>query len=374
MTSCDITRRALSLGVAQDTITGWYSKSFAETVIKGIVRPRNQSIYAYGVGLISRYGHTFFTQSDIAEGDEIKDANGNYYVIQSVQEEWLGDSFSHYVCEATKRQTPLRPATSGTWHLDSDALTTDPRSRTKVYLDAYLTAASLKEDDGATNATYIICFEGATYPVNKVFLTKTVDLIFSIGEETTTSEDTIYDVPYKDIVSVPVTISAINKSGITPTNLVEQAEKEIQLVLDEHPFNIGSTSKRSLSSSRPSRVELGDGSFLWQKTVTIKYTRSNDDHVATLPTITWGPSATPTGTFIFPNVINKQERYVSNDVFLDIPGRSGSYPQAFGTRSLEVELTCDLDMEHTDLTWKRSAAAPWQSSAVKVENHKLTKP
>jgi hypothetical protein len=42
---------------------------------------------------------------------------------------------------------------------------------------------------------------------------------------------------------------------------------------------------------------------------------------------------------------------------MDMPGRLGSYPQALGSKSLEVELTCDLDLNPDNLTWKRAQAA-----------------
>jgi hypothetical protein len=359
LTSFSVTRRALSFG-ARDSVTGWYAPVYTDTVIKGSMQPKGSSVNTLPVGGYASYPHTFFTEYVVHEGDIIKDADLDIYVLNTVVKWSYGDKFSHYVCEAVKQEFDLRDATSGTWHLDSDSLTTDPRSRTKVYLDTYLTPGNI-------NGNYITCFDGADYHIKYLFaatLGVDVDLVISIGEETTVTEDTIYDLPYKDIVAVPITLSAVNKTGHTATNLIEQAEKEIQLVLDEHPFSFGSTTKRSLSSSKPSRVDLGNGTYLWQKVVTLKYERSNDDHVPTLPTITWGAAA---GTFIFPNIINKVERYVNNDVYMDMPGRLGSYPQALGSKSLEVELTCDLDMEHTNLTWKRSqTGAKTDASNIQV--------
>jgi hypothetical protein len=349
MTSFDVTRQALSFG-AQDSTTGWYALVRTDSTIKGSMQPQGASIQVLPCGNYAKYPHTFFTEYVVHEGDIIKDAGLDVYVLNTVIKWCWADKFSHYLCEAVKQEFNERDASSGTWHLDSDSLTTDPRSRTKIYLDTYLNTGNIA-------GTHLTCFDGADYPIKYLFnavLGVDVDLVFSIGEETSTTEDTIYDVPYKDIVSIPITLSAVNKTGHTATNLIEQAEKEIQLVLDEHALDLGTTSKRSLSSAKPSRVDLGNGTYLWQKVVTIKYERSNDDHVPTYPRITWGAAA---GTFIFPNVINKVERYVNNDVYMDMPGRLGSYPQALGSKSLEIELTVDLDMEHTNLTWKRAQTA-----------------
>jgi hypothetical protein len=346
MSSASVTRRALSLG-AQDSITGWFDKDYTDTTIKGSMQPQGASVSFLPCGNYAKYPHTFFTEYVVHEGDQIVDADLTVYELNTVVKWSWNNKFSHYQCEAVKQDYANRDATSGTWHLDSDSLTTDPRSRTKIYLDTYLTPANIDGD-------YITSFDGADYNIKYLFnatLGVDIDLVMSIGEEQTVTEDTIYDLPYKDTVTIPITLSAVNKTGITATNLIEQAEREIQKVLVDHALNIGTTSKRSLSSSKPNRIDLGNGSYLWQKVVILKYERSNDDHVPTYPTITWGAAA---GTFIFPNVVNKVERYVNNDVYMDIPGRLGSYPQALGSKSLEVELTVDLDTEHTNLTWKRS--------------------
>jgi hypothetical protein len=348
MTSADVTRNELSFGAA-DTYTGWYRKIYTASTIKGSMQPQGAAIMGLPCGFYAKYPNTFFTEYVVHEGDLIKDVNLVEYELNTVVPWMWLDQFSHYTCEAVKLDYDDRDATSGTWHLDSDSLTTDPRSRTKIYLDTYLTPGNIV-------GGYITCFDGADYNIKYLFeaaLGIDIDLVMSIGEESTVTEDTIYDVPYKDIITVPITLYAVNKTGHTATNLIEQAEKEIQKVLVDHALSIGSTSKRSLSSSKPNRIDLGNGTYLWSKVVTIKYERSNDDHVPTLPSITWGAAA---GTFIFPNVINKVERYINNDVYTDIPGRLGSYPQALGSKSLEVELTVDLDMEHTNLTWMRAQA------------------
>jgi hypothetical protein len=349
LSSADVTRRALSFG-AQDTYTGWYDKDYTESTIKGSMQPQGSSMMGLPCGNYTKYPNTFFTEYVVHEGDVIVDANLKKYELLTVTPwSWL-DQFSHYVCEAALRDEDDRDATSGTWHTDSDSLTTDPRHRTKVYLDTYLTPGNIA-------GTHITCFDGADYHLKYLFnaaLGVDTDLVLSIGEESTVTEDTIYDLPYKDTVSIPITLYAVNKTGITATNLIEQAEKEIQLVLDEHPLGIGSTSKRSLSSSKPSRVDLGNGTYLWQKVVTIKYERSNDDHVPTLPTLTYSTIAGGPYTFIFPNVIKCTLPNINNDLFMQIPGRLGNIPQSLGSESMEIQLTCDLSMEHTNLTWKRS--------------------
>jgi hypothetical protein len=349
MSSASVTRRALSFG-AQDSITGWYAKVYTDTTIKGSMQPQGSAVSFLPCGNYAKYPHTFFTEYVVHEGDLIKDSYNIEFELNTVVSwSWL-NKFSHYLCEAVQNTFDNRDATSGTWHLDSDSLTTDPRSRTKIYLDTYLTPANIDGD-------YITCFDGADYPIKYLFnaaLGVDTDLVLSIGEESTVTEDTIYDLPYKDTVSIPITLYAVNKTGITATNLIEQAEREIQKVLVDHALSIGSTSKRSLSSSKPNRIDLGNGSYLWSKVVTIKYERSNDDHVPTKPSLTYSTIAGGPYTYIFPNVIKITYPNINNDLFMQIPGRLGNIPQSLGSESMEIQLTCDLDMEHTNLTWKRS--------------------
>jgi hypothetical protein len=348
MTSADVTRRELSFGV-QDGTTGWFRKLYAETTIKGSIQPQGSVMSLLPCGSYAKYPNTLFTEYVVHEGDQIIDADLDIYELNTVVKwSWL-DMFSHRTCEAVKKQFDQRDATSGTWHLDSDALSTDPRSRHKVYLDAYLNPANIVGD-------YITCFDGADYPIKYLFnadLGVDTDLVISIGKEAATSRLDYLHKTYAFEETVPINLYAVNKTGITAPNLIEQAEQEIRHAVTDNPTTLGSI--RSIQSTKHTPMDLGDKNYLWNTTVTIKYTRENDEYVPTLPTITYG--ATQANTFIFPNVLKITLPNVNNDVFIQMPGRIGDYPQALGAESLEIQLTCDLDMEHTNLTWKRSQIA-----------------
>jgi hypothetical protein len=358
MSSADVTRRELSFG-SQDSTTGWYALNYALSTIKGSMQPQGAALMGLPCGSYSKYPHTFFTEYLVHEGDQIEFPIGslNYYTLNTVTEWWCLDKFSHRVCEAVKQQFPLRDDTSGTWHLDSDLLTTDSRSRHKVYLDGYLSLPGID---------YITCFDGADYPIKYLFnddLGVDTDLVISIGKEPATALTDYNHSTYAFVESVPINIYAVNKTGLTATNLVEQAEQEIRHIITDHPLG----SIRSIQTIKHTPIDLGNCNYLWNTTITIKYTRANDDYVPTLPSLTWGPSASPTGTFIFPNCTKITLPNANNDIFTKIPGRIGERLQRLGAKSLEIQLTCNLDMEHSDLSWKRPQTTTPKTDAVNFQ-------
>jgi hypothetical protein len=292
-----ITRRELSLGT-QDPVTGWYGKTFTDSTgfcptttglcsIHGIVdscydkmaiAPKGASLAQYGVGSYAKYPYTGIICAPLKEDDEVI-AGSYYYRVGWVQPVKAGDSHICYVCELLKREMPGdRPATSGTWHLDSDAVRTDPRNRIKTVLDDNLTVANIKEDDGATNATYITQFSDPDYHLKRVFITKAVDVILSVGKTAAKAKPDYIHKPYAFEETVPIDICAVDKAGLTATNVVEQAEQEIRHVLTD--YYAGSI--RSIESVKHAPVDIGE-MLMWKTTVTVKYTRPNDEYVPTAP-------------------------------------------------------------------------------------------
>ncbi len=63
------------------------------------------------------------------------------------------------------------------------------------------------------------------------------------------------------------------------------------------------------------------------------------------------------GTYTLPNVVNINQPLLSTDALLKVPHRAGVLAQPLGTGSLEISMTCDLDMEPQSLTWKRPQAS-----------------
>jgi len=186
----------------------------------------------------------------------------------------------------------MYPSPSGTFYLDDITLTptgsatsevvwptsyygtsTDPRHRQKVLLDTWLVGNNLRKDDGVTLANYITCFGNPEYPMSKVFHTKLIDLIFCISNvEATPKEDYRHKI-YAYDETVEITCYVVDKTGITATNLIEQAEQEIRRIVTVHPTG----SLRKIDVTKPSFTLLGTQK-LWHTTVTVNYRIANTHH------------------------------------------------------------------------------------------------
>ena len=144
----------------------------------------------------------------------------------------------------------------------------DPRYRTKDYLQTYLTAGNLTKDDDATPISFIVAFGEPDYPITKVFLTKGIDLVFSIGDPTSTAEIDTDQVPWGYEERLPITVTAINKTGITGEKLRQKAINELRRVTQEHPTG----SQRAMVEERPDEQRLGS-TVLYQQTFILNYRR-----------------------------------------------------------------------------------------------------
>lgn len=485
-TVLDVTLRSLSLGTA-DATTGLYAKSYATSTIQMSFMPKGSSQIQTSAGTYVKHDLIGVTSDAVLEGDQILH-NSVYYEVTHVQVHPVlslvnnTSPFSYYFCYLTKLPLHVdRAATSGTWHLDSASLKTDPRSRVKLLLDTYVTAASIKKDDGATNASTITCFE-ADYPLSRVLIStgKNVDAIAAISRKPSVpAMHAVHRAPYAFDEQVQIELYAVNKLGVTATNLLEQYEQEIRHVITDHP--VGSV--RSIKSIEPKNVDLGNAT-LYSTGILINYRRYNDDLIPTVPTfshtvaytyegdrltggaegawtLTQGGGSTCTqtittdrnlylnqtvfgadsstvhatnlalssslygrvriryktsgnatakvvlnftagtqtllsetasstftvvdvaitaaktintiqlyccdgvgtvtydfiqiyaGNYIIPNVAKMPTPQKLKDVIVGIPGMSGDVTQGLGSELLEVHMTCELDMEHSSVTWKR---------------------
>jgi hypothetical protein len=268
-----VTRRALALG-ALDSITGWYAKEWANSTIEMPILKRGTTLTGLPIGSYAKYDKSGFTQDPIAEGDQIIDSFGNYYEVESVEDITIGDSLYSFECQLTRLTVPYdRPATSGTWHKDATLTPqeTDVRYRTKYWMGTLpVTPITLYKDDGATQASYILSFANADYPIIKVFVNKGRDLIFSI--DTGESEGLIQAdrSAYGYDESVPIELFAINKVGITATNLIEQGYQELRRIAETYPTG----SVRRTGRMTETTKSLGATSFyMFSQKYMLEYTR-----------------------------------------------------------------------------------------------------
>jgi len=359
--SADLTLRSLTLGAA-DATTGWCRRTYADSTIKGVIRNQGSTFILGNFGLHAKYPCTLFTSSAVAVGDEIVDAFTHYYRVDAVEREPLLNSLAYYVCKLT--ELPMRGPradTSGTWHLDSDALKSDECYKTLVWLDDHITDANIKEDDGITNAAWLGQMENPDYPVYPVLKTIDIDVLMCVGK---TSTKALYDynyTPYAFECTVPIASYAIDKPNVTAVNVLEQAEQEIRHVATDYPLG----SVRSIESITHKPVDLGE-CLMWGTTVNLRYKRWNDDYTPTLPTLTYGSGGTA-GTFTFPAVKRLTFKLDNRDDWMDPVAFSGEMAQALGSNSFQVEVVCDADVSPTAKTWKRPQATSPKTDSSEVQ-------
>jgi hypothetical protein len=362
------TLRTLTLGAA-DATTGLYAVSYVSSSIYAQIFNPNKSTIKTPAGYYGKYGYAALTSAAVLEGDQLTDANSVTYEVQQVTSyptSRTDISLRWYVLGLVKRDFADQPATSGTWHLDSSSVKTDPRNRQKILIDTYLTAANVKKDDGTTNASTATCFDGATYPIPRLFLTQALDAIAVISRkpsEPIYTDKLLGHKPYAFNEQVEIEIYAVNKSGVTASNLVEKYEQEIRRIYTTYDAY---ANVRDLDTITPSLTDLGYA-YLCKTGISINYKRNNDDYTAALPTITYGDSQGT--TYYFPNAT--EIRIIdpdTGDALLTSPGRLGDILQILGGSDIEIQITADLDVDAAgNKRWKRpqttgaiTDTVPWQ--------------
>jgi len=100
--SCDVTRRKLILG-ARNSTTRWRTKTWIESPVKAVFIPRASSGLALKVGTYVRTDALVLTAAGFEEGWEVKTADGKYWEVKAVRENFAAgtDSFSHRELDLT---------------------------------------------------------------------------------------------------------------------------------------------------------------------------------------------------------------------------------------------------------------------------------
>ena len=325
MSSTELTIRYVSLG-DRDSVTGWCAKEWDEQTIDGSIQNAGSSKLAFALGTYPKYPHTAYIPDVVRIGDELIDAFSQYYSVDTTEQVAWNNQFDHYMCKCTKLvEHSDREATSGIWHLDSDILKTDSRYRHKLYFETYVNNNNVELDDGITNASIVYMFAGADYPLLLELLPggNDVDVAVTIHDPVETARTTHNHYPYGFDGTIEIELWSMNKAGLTAVNLLNQMEEEIKHVITDHATGILGQTIRGIERVEDGGERVGDYT-LYSRKIVLKYTRSNDDYVATVPSITWGPSAAPTGTFIFPNCTKISYPNSIADIKLLPPGRVGN--------------------------------------------------
>lgn len=264
MVSLDLTRRALSLGT-RDTVTGWCKKVWTETTIQGWIIEKSSQLQALKAGTWVRTDALLLTEDGIVEGDQVKTQGSVYYEVKAVRPMMNGDSLDHYECDLHREVVAYDVDYStyaGTFLRD------DARYRNKVYIQTYWVAANAEDDAG--NALTVQCMYGhVPYPLTlELYNGSTNDVLILLGKAKTTPLIGHDHAAYGYSEQVPVTIAAIDKTGITADKAVTQCEIELRRIMETYP----SGSVRTLDQTNESTEILGSNT-LYQIDYLMNYTR-----------------------------------------------------------------------------------------------------
>jgi len=145
----------------------------------------------------------------------------------------------------------------------------DARQRTKTFVDTYLRNTQLTRDNDSTEVKFITAFGKPNYPLTKVFKSKKVDLVFSVGvPNSTPMMDPVTQTPYGYEERVPIETFCIDKTGITGTKLQWKAAAELRYITETYPTG----SQRSFEAETPNEVNLGS-TILYSQRFTLNYRR-----------------------------------------------------------------------------------------------------
>lgn len=264
MPTLDITRRVLSLGT-RDTVTGWCKKVWTDTTIQGLVLEKSSQLNALRAGTWVRTDALLLTEDAVKDGDEIKTAASKYFEIKATRPMYIGDGLDHYECDLHNISI----------HYDVDYSTyagtflrDDARYRTRVYIQNYWTAANAEDDLG--NPLTVQCiYTSVPYPLTlELYDGSTVDVLILLGKAKSTPLTGHDHAAFGYNEQIPITIAAIDKTGVTADKAITQCETELRNIMETWP--IGSV--RTLDQTKETTEILGS-STLYQIEYLMNYQR-----------------------------------------------------------------------------------------------------
>lgn len=266
MVSFDVTRRALSLG-SRDSWSGWRAKTWNETTIEMVIVLRGATQLALMAGFYPRLDAAGRTADVVAVGDQIKDANNDYWDVETVSDVYWGDSFVFRECDLTKSILYQDDFGSTTW---SKTRGSDARYRTKYWMDQRLRPAQITKDNDSTTADFGVLFSNPPYPLELEFRgASNMEGLFLIEQPTSRPlMDPLTQAPYGYDESVPIHICTVNSTGCTGTALQPKMEAELRYICETYPLG----SMRSPGQGIPRNRELG-GMWLYNTMITLNYRR-----------------------------------------------------------------------------------------------------
>lgn len=110
----------------------------------------------------------------------------------------------------------------------------DAISLTKQYLDAYLRAASITDDNG-DEIKFHVQYADPDYPLTRVFKDKNIGVLFCIGKPESRALMNADQIPWGYDEQVPITTWTVDKTDLTAAKVLWKAEAELRYVCESYP-------------------------------------------------------------------------------------------------------------------------------------------
>jgi len=132
-------------------------------------------------------------------------------------------------------------------------MVSDARDRTKVYIDTYWTVGNAVDDDDNALGKEVM-YDNPNYPLTLEFKAPSVvDVVITIGKPDSSPIRGHDRTPYGYEENVPIKIFAVDKTNVTGTKAVWQAEAELRRITETYPAG----SQRSLERIGDRDRDLG---------------------------------------------------------------------------------------------------------------------
>jgi hypothetical protein len=364
----------------------------------------------------------------------------------------------------------------------------DPRVRTKVFCDTYLTAANILKDDGVTQLQTHVMYEQPEVPTLLLLDDRGNDALFIMETPVSKPLWTHNHQTYAYVESVPISIWTKDRSGVTGATARWTCEAELRRIVETY-FGGAIGALRRFERLSGNEQDMGAWRFYSVK-YSLVYKRAADNFVPSYPALgfgtgwqydgdrlsggvegTWtGTNCTPTtdrdyltvtkttsdasivhgtnltlstsvypylryrykcsnasvvpeilvtftsgtqtitlpnstifttgtatltaaktvntvtlksktvagsviwdfteiysGDYVFPNCTKISPPETLNDAIIKIPYMIGNRIQALGADSIRLSMTCDLDVENPNLTWKRPQTSGSKTDQINVQ-------
>ena len=262
--SCDVILRELALG-SRDATTGLRLPSYTESTVKAIGVPRGAVDRSLGPGFYAKEDRMFLAAAPAELGDQFLQ-NSRYYMIKTKQKHDIQDS--HHCYEYQCSELPMWEAAleQGTWKTGPD----DPRYRSKVWLDTYVTGANITKNDNATVASWACIFRNRVYPLIKEFRASSAPVqgLYVISQPTTTPLIGVDQKVYGYTEEVPIFVDTVDSNACGGEQLLWKMEAELRSVCE----NYETGSYRGPTMRRANFIDLGSEQ-LFEIESRIKYVR-----------------------------------------------------------------------------------------------------